>query len=453
MLRFPLAAFFILALALPVQAQTALDAGDAFLAGDYARAAEISEPLAQANDPDAIHIMAQIYGEGLGGYPVDHARALDLYSQAAALGSFAAQSNLGRIFQEGLLGQDVDRARAEALYLQAIEGGSERALNNYATLLEEGPAGTQDWAQILDLYERAAAVNDPHAASNLALVYYYGTDGIEPDPVQARVWAEQSLLVESTAGMVTMGSILQGAPSGPADIERARALFTQAHEGGNFYAAFELGELYELGAPGVPIDVNRAAQWYEIAAKAGDALAQTVLAFLLSDGDPSLPDDGAWARELYALGHAGGNEDAAASLGILYSDGIGGAVDLELARQLFTEAVALGSSAAMNDLAVMFQTGEGGPIDQERAAELYRQSAQAGHPRGANNLALILAVPDGKGADPVEGLAWCQFSLERAFDAAAYQEFLQVCVELEAQFSVEIQQTARARSLELLAAY
>lgn len=453
MSRFLLAAPLILALSLPTMAQTIEDARTAFFDGDYARAAQIAEPLAAAGDAVAINLLARLYEDGLGGFAPDPARAFQLYAQAAELGLARAQNTVGRIYHYGELGQLVDPLRAEQMYLRAIDNGDIFAINNYALLQEEGRLGAQDWPRILALYAQAADLDEPNAAANLTNIYLNGRDNLPEDPVLARQWGERAVAVESTRGMRMLGYMMEFGVGGPVDVPRAIALYTQAFEAGVASAANDLGLLYQNGAPGVPSNLAQAAQWYESAVAMNDPYAYLNLGDLLVDGEPSVPDDAVRARALYGVAHSAGNLDASVALAYLHWDGEGGPVDYAEAERLLTHAADEGDIGAVNDLGVMRQQGLGGPINFLGAAELYLQAAQGGHTLATQNLAFLLTDNAKPPYDPVEGVAWCHFGAERETDPATRVEYRANCADLAEGLNAAERSLAITRSAALLAEY
>ena len=322
------------------------------------------------------------------------------------------------------------------------------------------PSASQDttswapnWPAIVDLYTRAADLDEQNAAANLANLYLNGRPGFPENPELARQWAERAAEDGSARGMRMLGYMLEFAVGGPEDVPRAEALYRQAWDLGDAAAANDMGLLFNYGATGVPVDLRQAAQWYEAGIAAFDTWSHVNMADLLVDGEPTVPDDPARARELYAVAHGLGNLDASVALSYLYWDGIGGPVDYDVARTLLTHAAEQGDFGAMNDLGVMLQQGLGGAIDIPGAAHLYERAAQGGHTLGAQNLAYILTDTSKSPSDPILGVAWCHFSAEREDDPQTRDEYRLNCADLAGQLTLEQQSAAIARSADLLSTY
>ena len=76
------------------------NAVDAISAKNYARAAAILEPLANAGNPTAQYKLAELYYFGLG-VPQNFKKAADLYEAAAEHGLMYAQQNIAVMYVQG----------------------------------------------------------------------------------------------------------------------------------------------------------------------------------------------------------------------------------------------------------------------------------------------------------------------------------------------------------------
>ncbi|WP_417793830.1 tetratricopeptide repeat protein [Terasakiella pusilla] len=88
---------FIVLIAAPVQAQTAVDGYKAYDAGDYETAKAIILPLAEQGDPIAMNAMGNWHADGI---LVEKSRKLacDWYEKAANAGYVSAQNNFAYCF-------------------------------------------------------------------------------------------------------------------------------------------------------------------------------------------------------------------------------------------------------------------------------------------------------------------------------------------------------------------
>ena len=122
-------------------------------------------------------------------------------------------------------------------------------------------------------------------------------------------------------------------------------LYSEAAQGGNRLAAYNLGVAYRDGL-GTQADVNKALEWFEKAAAQGDDTAAFNIAAIYDEGT-LVPADDQTAIAWYDLAAQRGNTDAMINLGL------------------------------------MFESGEGIEANAEKAAEMYAMAAQKGDTFGA----------------------------------------------------------------------
>ncbi len=128
--------------------------------------------------------------------------------------------------------------------------------------------------------------------------------------------------------------------------ERAEfQLYTEAAQGGNVLAAYNLGVAYRDGL-GTQKDVNKALRWFEKAAAEGD-------------------------------------DTAAFNIGAIYDEGQLVPADDQTAIAWYDLAAQRGNKDAMINLGLMFEAGEGIEANTQKAAEMYRQAAEKGDLFGA----------------------------------------------------------------------
>ncbi|MEZ5449111.1 MAG: SEL1-like repeat protein [Thiolinea sp.] len=113
--------------------------------------------------------------------------------RAAEQGDMYAQLMLGALYEDGSAGVTQDYAQALAWYLKAARQGYPKAQHNLALLYEDGRGTQQNYQQAAHWYEKAAEAGFSEAQNNLAVLYILG-NGVEAD----RNHAEQ-LLREAVA--------------------------------------------------------------------------------------------------------------------------------------------------------------------------------------------------------------------------------------------------------------
>ncbi len=193
----------------------------AFARGDYARAHEIWQPLAAAND-----VRAQ-YGEGL-----LHANGW---------------------------GVPRDMLRAQHLYTVAAERGHPGAQYNLAVMRDTGNGVPRDTAQAAFWYTESARQGLPVAAYNLALMTLAG-EGLRRDPARAVAWLERARGTDRAALIAALPAV--SVATARANIRRTPGLD---------------GEILARANRGDELRVfTQRAGWVEIWKIAGDGTPDTV---------------------------------------------------------------------------------------------------------------------------------------------------------------------------------
>ena len=149
-----LAAAILLTFAIPAFAGPLEDGLDAFKAKDYAKAAALWTPLAEAGDLTAQYRLGTLYAEGQG-VPQDDALAFKWFLRAAEKGEPSAQYDVGASYMGG-----------HGVKASEVEGAK--------------------W------FLRAANQGMVYAQFNIGLLYASGA-GVQKDPVEALKWLQLAL--------------------------------------------------------------------------------------------------------------------------------------------------------------------------------------------------------------------------------------------------------------------
>lgn len=212
-----------IALAAPLHADEA--GREAFVAGDYEKALDIWQPLAEDGDARAQFNVGLLYDEGLGvekdpqqarqwwskaaeqgllaaGYNLalleleqaasedgegDLETALAHLRQTAEAGHLPARYTLGKVYQYGI-GVEEDREAAFENIRLAAEGGFAKAQYNLGKAYRDGDGVEQDAEKAVEWFRRAALRGHPGAQDHYARRLFTG-EGVEKDPVQAMTFA------------------------------------------------------------------------------------------------------------------------------------------------------------------------------------------------------------------------------------------------------------------------
>lgn len=237
-------------------------------------AVEVLLQAADANDTEALILLADAYN---GQYPPlqrDARRVFDYLWQAAALDSPEALSKVGFCYESGI-GVVKDTETAVRWYRKAAELGHAPAMVNLAHCYLRGRGLPMDPEQAAQWYRRGAEAGYPMAGYNLGVCYALG-QGVEPDDREARNW------------------------------------FRKAAEGGVVNAFYNLGLYCEEGRGGDK-DPVAAVKWYRLAAERDDPAAMLALGKCYLNG-VGVEQDRAAARSWIAKAASEGSEEARAIL-------------------------------------------------------------------------------------------------------------------------------------------
>lgn len=265
--------------------------------GDYARAVEELQPLAEQGDAKAQMALGRLYLIGHG-VPKDDAKAAQWFRRAAEQGNADGQEALAMSYMIGT-GVPVDTAEAIKWNRLAAEQGSSSAQFGLGVLYSRGLGTERDMPEAITWFKRAGEQGELRAYLILGEIYEKG-EGVPQDLSQARAYYEKAAASTNTethdkaAG--AMSRITQG-KAGP-DLSKTDAALTAYRAGrygealkllqpiaagGNAPAQHIVGSMYEKGQ-GTTQDFAEAANWYKRAADQGNANALSALAILYMTG-------------------------------------------------------------------------------------------------------------------------------------------------------------------------
>lgn len=161
------------------------DAGRAYSAGDYEKAAMLYRPMAEHGDAEAPLVLGSMYDSGLG-VPQDYSEAIKWYRMAAEQGNARAQFKLGSMYDIGL-GVPQDYREAIKWWRLAAEQGDAFAQLNLGAKYDHGKGVRQDFKEAVKWYRMAAEQGNSFAQEKLAWKYLLG-DGVPQNDVLAYVW-------------------------------------------------------------------------------------------------------------------------------------------------------------------------------------------------------------------------------------------------------------------------
>ena len=177
------------------------EARQAYDAGDYARAAMLLAPLADAGEPDAQYMLGQMYRWGTG-VPPDARESLRWYEAAADAGHAMAAWELAHIYRVGgntapshmeELPKDAEKSKAyyaaaARRFTAAAHQGDAAAMAMLGFLQMWGDGVAQDAHEAERWLTRAIDAGHHGAANNLCLLYYESNDDRVRNVEKARHW-------------------------------------------------------------------------------------------------------------------------------------------------------------------------------------------------------------------------------------------------------------------------
>ena len=163
------------------------DAGQAYIGGDYEKAARLYRPAAEHGDAEAQLILGSMYEAGLG-VPQDYKEALKWYRMAADQGNARAQNKLGAMYDIGL-GVTQNDMEAVKWWRLAADQGDAFAQLNLGAKYDHGKGVPKDFSEAVKWYRLSAEQGNSFGQEKLAWKYLLG-EGVPQDDVLAYMWLD-----------------------------------------------------------------------------------------------------------------------------------------------------------------------------------------------------------------------------------------------------------------------
>ncbi|KAF4448195.1 hypothetical protein F53441_8356 [Fusarium austroafricanum] len=313
---------------------------------------KILKKLANAQNPDAMFLLADCLGRGLFG-DSDHKEAFTQYQSAAKLGHPAAAYRTAVCCEIGH---------------------------------EDGGGTRKDPMKAIQWYKRAATLGDPPAMYKVGMILLKGLLGQPRNPREAVGWlkrAAERADGENPHALHELGLLYESAQPNDAiirDEAYAYSLFLQAADLGYKFSQYRLGCAFEYGLLGCPIDPRQSIQWYSKAATQEEHQAELALSgwYLTgSEGVLGQSDTEAylWARKAAIAGLA----KAEYAMGYFTEVGIGVPPNLEDAKRWYWRAAAQDFPKARERLEDLKRgAGKNGARQRERISRSKMERQQEG---------------------------------------------------------------------------
>jgi TPR repeat protein len=276
---------------------------------------KVLKKLSNAQNPEAMFVLADSVGKGLFGNEPDNKEAFTLYQSAAKLG-YAAAAYRTAVCCE--IGND--------------DGGGTR----------KDPLKAMQW------YKRAATLGDPPAMYKVGMILLKGLLGQAKNPREAVGWlkrAAERADAENPHALHELGLLYESAQPNDAIIRDegyALSLFQQAADLGYKFSQYRLGCAFEHGALGCPIDSRQSIYWYSQAAQQEEHQSELSLSGWYLTGSPGVLNQSdteayLWARKAAVAGLA----KAEYAMGYFTEVGIGVTANLEDAKRWYWRAAGM----------------------------------------------------------------------------------------------------------------
>ncbi len=134
----------------------------------------------------------------------------------------------------------------------------------------------KDIKEAASLYRKAAEQGLVDAEVRLGQLYYFGTDGVPQDSVEAAKWVAKAAALNNPWAQNTLGSMYENGTGIAPDPKQAALWYQKGATMGDAKAEFNLGRLFESGV-GVERDRAKAYLWLTLSADQGEVPAIKML--------------------------------------------------------------------------------------------------------------------------------------------------------------------------------
>lgn len=242
------------------------DAFGAYQRGLYKTAYNLALPRAEAGEPAAQVLVADILARGLG-VPVNLAESAKWYAKAAQQGAPEAQFRYAGILLEGKY-VTKDPARAKELMKDAANAGNAAAQFNLGQILMQERPGAVGIENAYPWFQKAADAGLPDGEYAVSQILANGTLKIPRDEPKARQYLIKAAIKGYDTAQLDLATWLVEGRGGKRDYKSGFGWMVRAAAGGNVAAQARLAKLYRDGL-GVDGDSIKAAAWYIVARRAG----------------------------------------------------------------------------------------------------------------------------------------------------------------------------------------
>lgn len=238
----------------------------AFQRGYYLSALELALPRADAGDPAAQTLIAEIYWRGLG-VALNRKKAATWYHFAAKAGNSAAQFSYANILLQGKYVSE-DKKSGRDFMEKAAKSGHTRAQFNLGQIITAERPTWAGFKKALPWYEKAANAGLADAQYAMANIHAEAQGVTVNDDKKAREWFAKSAANGFDTAQVEYAIWLTNGRGGEVDEKAALVWFRRAAAQNNVVAQNRLARMYYYGV-GTKVDLVKAGAWHILARRAG----------------------------------------------------------------------------------------------------------------------------------------------------------------------------------------
>lgn len=283
--------------------------------------------------------MAASFEDGVIAYDDgDYDKAREIWEKLADRDNAASITNLANLYNKGL-GVEKDTDYAFSLYKRAAERNYPQAEFALGFLFE----ARKDYKNANYWYEKAALQELAIAQNYLGDNYKKGL-GVEKNLEKAIYWYKRATSQGFTPAQVNLG--LQYSQGKYKDLKKAKQWLILGASSGVLVAQLRLAEIYEASG-----NIAEATKWYWIVAEQDNPIAQTKLGLIFLNGKGSVRRSYFKAISFLGVAAKKGNLIAQTELGVIFLQGIVVERDIKEGLRL------LNAAADKNHVPAFFQLG------------------------------------------------------------------------------------------------
>ncbi|CAO3696075.1 unnamed protein product [Umbelopsis ramanniana] len=282
-----------------------------------------------------------------------------LATQGLGIGKTAypeAQFYLANCYGSGSIGLPVDYDKAFSLYLQASKQNHPAATYRTAVCYEIGAGTRRDYNHAMQFYRKAANLSYTVAMYKLGMILLKGHLNQAKNPREGIFWLKRSAAAateDTPHALHELGLVYEKDISSTviADERYSFELFSKAANLGYAPAQCKLGTCYEYGLLKCDVDASLSVLWYRKAADQGIAEAELAVSGWFLTGSEGVIDQSdhqayLWARRAADKGDPMGEF----TVGYYTEIGIGIDADVEEAKRWYMLAMSRGNQKAVDRL-------------------------------------------------------------------------------------------------------